>query len=155
VVDASDIPEDEDYYNWGDWWQGLFEPGNGDKVEDACDLLDAAEEAGVEVKGTLEVAIETYWLYLVEISNITILRTYRDQDFDHYVTVWNDPDLNPCLPELDLDNLDVDNLQLVRKLSCDHDCYYLTLQNKPDGTETDADEERVTLADFGDGKGPR
>jgi hypothetical protein len=149
-------PDDEPI--WDDWTHPteylLPQPGFG--FGDIARLLAEADRAGVEVGGGLEESMATHWLFLVEIANIAILRTYRDQDFRHYKEMSQFAE-GQLLPVLDTDQLDPTNLRLVRKVDNVYPVYYLTLEPRDisrDTTEPFAQEVTIKV-DFQDGKGFR
>ena len=134
-------PED-DY--WEDWYVPEFTDDWGVfSLEDAKELVDIAEEYGVKVDGDLIGAIVTTELYHYEVSNLAILRSYFDADLSYVDTLHADDALNLRLPPLDLDNLDPNNLQLVKREPPEDDWvvynFNLSLKNR-DSSESDVED---------------
>jgi len=102
-------PDDEPI--WDDWTHPTeyLLPQTGFGFGDVARLLTEAERAVVEVGGGLKESMSIYWLFLVEIANIAILRTYRDQDFRHYKEM-SQYEEGQLIPVIDIDQLDPTNL---------------------------------------------
>lgn len=105
-------PED-DY--WEDWLLPEFtEEGGLLSLEDAKELVDTAEEYGVKVDGDVIGAIVTMELFLYEVANLAILRSYLDADLSHIETLQENSEDNLRLPPFDLDSLDHADLRLIK-----------------------------------------
>jgi len=114
----------------GDWVIPEFDlPGNGGfTVEGAREMLQEAEEMGIEVEGSIIRAIEVMDAYYLEIANIAIYRCSRDKTFNHYLNV-KEQNLHARLPLLDLNSLDPTRLK-IRKIQLEKEGWFaLTLEN--------------------------
>ncbi|GAA5963527.1 hypothetical protein JCM3765_006269 [Sporobolomyces pararoseus] len=150
-----DIPEYDDEEEPGyRELPGFSDRAGGWSVEDAVSVLEAAEAAGVEITGGLDLAVKEHQGFYWAVANLAILRTHRDRDFRHYERIRGKPDYNLRLPELDVGKLDPENLQLVRWYSEVDKLHYLTLKNTGEPFKSGNGYGQVIKVDFGDGRGP-
>lgn len=94
-------------------------------------LVDVAEENGVEVTGTFLQAIEFVYAYRIEENNRTVVQAYLHKSLDHlrWSRLEAEADGVP-LPDLDIDSLDKDHLEIVETGLPEQEWFVLSLKNK-------------------------
>ena len=88
-------------------------------------LAEAASENGVQVSGDTFEAISVSKAVGLERANRLILHVYRTKSFQEYLASLV---IGSRLPYLDIDNLDPENLKLVKIDLPEEDWYQLTLE---------------------------
>ncbi|GAA5988080.1 hypothetical protein JCM5350_003928 [Sporobolomyces pararoseus] len=109
--------------------QGWYPEGQTDwKYKDVELLLEAGRRNGVQVRGSSFKRLKMWRMLKLEEANRLIYRAYHSKSFDEYIAEKAAEEVNPRLPNLDLDKLDLNNLKFVKIDLPEEDWYQVTLE---------------------------
>ncbi|GAA5960928.1 hypothetical protein JCM3765_007544 [Sporobolomyces pararoseus] len=134
-----DLSEDLEMEDWKMPRASVKEAEEGEPDEDPLQLgelrqlIEVAEENGVEVKGSCHEALENLQDFWIEKNNRAILSAYNghDDEFLWLQTVRRDAVVaGVALPSFDIDSLDPDHLELVKTELPERDWFILSLMSR-------------------------
>ncbi|GAA5987500.1 hypothetical protein JCM5350_003103 [Sporobolomyces pararoseus] len=111
-----------------DWNIPDFEWAEGWDVSEIERLSQAGERNGVKVTGLTIEAVKVWHAAQLELANRLILQAYQTKSLDDYIAEKATQSPHGRLPDLDVDQLDPENLKLVKIDLPEEDWFQFTLE---------------------------
>ncbi|GAA5955814.1 hypothetical protein JCM3765_001860 [Sporobolomyces pararoseus] len=108
------------------WSEPIFTEGIVEE-EECRQLLEMAGLSGVRVEGDIQAAVNYSTSWNLELANRHILQAYQSRTLER-LKAFKESNHGQRFPELDLENLNVDNLKLVKIDLPEEDWYQFTLE---------------------------